>query len=432
MLDESPRPLSDREMEVLRLMATGASNQQIAHDLAISVNTVKVHIRNIFEKLSVASRTEATLYAIQAGWVQVGSTSASDQVPDASLPYPAEPDQVIHRSRTRRWLLLAGAPLVALLAVVVWFVAVAPSPVSSVPPTRSTNVSPAPARIRTRSPMLSPRAGLASVVYNLQVYAIGGETAAGLTGAVERYDPRADQWIPRASKPTPVRGVGAAVVRGKIYVPGGCTAGDVALNILEIYDPVDNTWTTGPNLPAPICEYAIASQEGQVYIFGGRDGTAYKANAYSFDPREGRWSALPAMPTARARAAAAVNDGRIFVVGGTNGTELATNEVFTPGKEAWAAWEKAASLPQSRAGHGLVAIGNSLYAVGGEHQAQSLGIAQYDVTTDTWTQLDFGGVELPGNAGVVELDASKILVLGGWTDKSITTEFTVRYQIFLP
>jgi DNA-binding NarL/FixJ family response regulator len=63
--------LSGREIEVLELVATGATNQEVARKLAISVNTVKVHMRNIFEKLEVQSRTEATMYALRQSWISL-------------------------------------------------------------------------------------------------------------------------------------------------------------------------------------------------------------------------------------------------------------------------------------------------------------------------------------------------------------------------
>src|SRR5687768_2264503 len=69
MADESP--LSEREADIMRQVVTGASNREIAITLAISPNTVKVHLRNIYEKLGVASRTEATLVVLREGWVEV-------------------------------------------------------------------------------------------------------------------------------------------------------------------------------------------------------------------------------------------------------------------------------------------------------------------------------------------------------------------------
>jgi LuxR family maltose regulon positive regulatory protein len=60
-------PLSDREREVLQLMATGASNQKIAETLVIAVNTVKRHARNIFDKLGVENRTQAVAQARALG-----------------------------------------------------------------------------------------------------------------------------------------------------------------------------------------------------------------------------------------------------------------------------------------------------------------------------------------------------------------------------
>jgi LuxR family maltose regulon positive regulatory protein len=60
-------PLSEREREVLELMATGASNQEIAETLIIAVNTVKRHARNIFDKLGVENRTQAVARARALG-----------------------------------------------------------------------------------------------------------------------------------------------------------------------------------------------------------------------------------------------------------------------------------------------------------------------------------------------------------------------------
>ncbi|MDF2627301.1 MAG: ATP-dependent transcriptional regulator [Symbiobacteriaceae bacterium] len=62
-------PLSDRELEVLRLIAEGASNQAIAERLFISINTVKKHTTNIFGKLGAESRTQATVQARLLGYL---------------------------------------------------------------------------------------------------------------------------------------------------------------------------------------------------------------------------------------------------------------------------------------------------------------------------------------------------------------------------
>jgi len=59
--------LSQREVEVLRLVAAGHSNQQIADQLVISLNTVRRHVSNVFDKTGVANRTEASVYARDRG-----------------------------------------------------------------------------------------------------------------------------------------------------------------------------------------------------------------------------------------------------------------------------------------------------------------------------------------------------------------------------
>jgi DNA-binding CsgD family transcriptional regulator/pimeloyl-ACP methyl ester carboxylesterase len=60
-------PISARELEVLRLLATGKSNQEIADELVISLNTVRRHVSNIFDKTGVSNRAQAVIYARDHG-----------------------------------------------------------------------------------------------------------------------------------------------------------------------------------------------------------------------------------------------------------------------------------------------------------------------------------------------------------------------------
>jgi len=62
--------LTEREMEVLKLIASGSSNQKIADQLVISVGTVKGHVSNILGKLHLADRTQAAIYAWKEGLIQ--------------------------------------------------------------------------------------------------------------------------------------------------------------------------------------------------------------------------------------------------------------------------------------------------------------------------------------------------------------------------
>lgn len=62
-------PLSDRELEVLRLAARGLTNKAIGVELDISDRTVQAHLARIYDKLQVASRTEAVMRAVALGWL---------------------------------------------------------------------------------------------------------------------------------------------------------------------------------------------------------------------------------------------------------------------------------------------------------------------------------------------------------------------------
>jgi NarL family two-component system response regulator LiaR len=69
-------PLTERELDVLRLIAQGGSNKEIAMKLSVSELTVRSHVSNILGKLHLASRTQAALYALQKGITSLGDIPA--------------------------------------------------------------------------------------------------------------------------------------------------------------------------------------------------------------------------------------------------------------------------------------------------------------------------------------------------------------------
>jgi NarL family two-component system response regulator LiaR len=75
----TPDPLTTRELDILRLIAQGQSNKEIAEKLVIATETVHAHVSNILSKLHLASRTQAALYALKAGIASV------DDIPDVSI-----------------------------------------------------------------------------------------------------------------------------------------------------------------------------------------------------------------------------------------------------------------------------------------------------------------------------------------------------------
>jgi NarL family two-component system response regulator LiaR len=67
--EKSAEPLTERETDVLRLLAQGKSNKEIARELHIAEQTVKTHVSHVLDKLEVPSRTQAALYAMRVGLV---------------------------------------------------------------------------------------------------------------------------------------------------------------------------------------------------------------------------------------------------------------------------------------------------------------------------------------------------------------------------
>jgi NarL family two-component system response regulator LiaR len=78
-LQPAPEALTDREMTVLRLIAQGLSNQEIADRISVSEPTVRTHVSRILGKLHVASRTQAALYAVREGLTDPDEAGAEEE-----------------------------------------------------------------------------------------------------------------------------------------------------------------------------------------------------------------------------------------------------------------------------------------------------------------------------------------------------------------
>jgi DNA-binding CsgD family transcriptional regulator/N-acetylneuraminic acid mutarotase len=430
--------LSERELEILRLVATGVSNKEIAQQLYISTNTVKVHLRNIFSKIGVVSRTEAAMFAVSNGLVPEIQTNGENQL-DASSDlqesytsvrgglFPPSSIQVTTAEPDRglfRWFWVLGA-LILIAAIFFGYQFLNREPaVVQASPTQN-NIPTSQARWQELSQMPTPRFGLALAAYGNQIYAIGGNLGQGVTNVVERYDTELGSWQTMAEKPTAVGDISAAVINGRIFIPGGKLANDTPTNVMEIYDPQRNLWTTGSPLPVATSAYAIATFEGRLYLFGGWDGKHFLNSVYEYDPSNDLWTTLPAMPTARAFAGAAISGERIYVLGGRNQDGiLNANESFLPNYESGSGdvWSDAVPLPEGRYGMGVTSLAGFIYIVGGAAQEKNeLPTLVFLPSNGTWSVSSNDITQPVVNPGVVSMEAFLYSIGGEYDGKPVAS-----------
>jgi len=471
-------PLSERELEILRLVATGAANKEIARQLVISPNTVKVHLRNIFVKIDVASRTEATLYALKIGLVKPESVTNPDEEPaigpavvglpgveredhlpadrDSSAVVNTKPSGRSGRPSLKIWQIL----LIILLALFLIGAGVmgtrllsprqSPTPMSA--PVDSTTNTPAEDQPVVETPVITqqswaaraslpaPRKGMGVADYQNDFYLIAGETASGIDGTVLRYQTQNDTWIELSSKPTPVSDVQAVLLGEKIYVPGGRLANEQTADCLEVYDPRQDHWETRASLPVPLSAYALATLEGKLYLFGGKNGSQYVSNVYIYDPVEDQWSEGTPLTSPRAYASAIASLGKIFVIGGYDGTHaLALNEAYFPARDEnhEAPWETLSPMPQGRYAMGAAHLVGTIYLAGGlgeDGEPASPSGLTYIEQSDQWAQLN--STPPPSEAYLSMLASGNFLyILGGEADNNLSAgnhSYQAIYTIVVP
>ncbi len=424
---QAENELSQREKDILRLVATGASNKEIAQQLYISPNTVKVHLRNIFAKIGVVSRTEATLYALKIGLVP-------DAVREQSNPQEGgetEAQQVAREDgRLADWLasLRSGRGLlglVLLILIVIGFSRTA----QLAPETGQTGA--APERWSQPAGLPLPLAGAAAERFEGIIYITGGENGQGVNGFVFAYDPNTNTWREKAAKPTPVDDARMVVLGERIYVPGGRLANGSMSNTVEVYDPRNDRWERAAPLPAALSGYALAAFEGRLYLFGGWDGSQYLDSVWMYDPQEDRWSSRQPLPEGKAWAAAAVLGSKIFVIGGeTEDGVRADFLAYYPNRDVndETAWEEKPSLPQPRKSLSAVTLADGIYIASGVNASDRLvaPILRFNETANTWEVLE-NPPQPPTVDMIVAASQTRLHLMGGTTN-GVAVQNHLAYQ----
>ncbi len=458
MVDEAE--LSEREQEILRLVATGASNKDIALKLLISPNTVKVHLRNIFTKIEVVSRTGATLYAIRQGLVSSpnnlpaanngidASTFADDAHPRDETSSPIsistfEETETSNKSalsqkaaagiRRRNIILVSGG---VILAIILAFIILRRAgwvglPVST--PTQPSIQANPEARWQVRPVLPEEVKSMAAAVYENELIIISGETPTGITGSVYQFDTTDGAWKDLATKPTPVADVTAVLLGEKIYVPGGRLTSGKMTQVLEVFDPRHDQWESKAPLPIAVSGYALAAWEGRLYLFGGWDGVHILASVYTYDPEQDRWTPRTTMPVARTYAGAAASNGKVFVIGGFDGKHaLPSNEVYFPDRDGTneTPWDERTPLQTGRYAMGITSLADIIYLVGGitdnPTDQQSL---QYIVQQDNWQP--FENPPSPAGSNLVQVAfQDQVMILGGQASDKIVNQFLSYHAIY--
>jgi DNA-binding CsgD family transcriptional regulator len=437
--------LSDRELEILKLVATGASNKEIARKLFISSNTVKVHLRNIFSKINAASRTEAAMYAVRIGLVEnalLQIPTAEDGIKNADgLEFTADDSillsqegllpKPVSKKRLLGYIILGVAVITVIILGIIFIPGNMIQANTSIQPT----VTPQVQWFELAGPPTS-RKGLAVVSYENSLYTIGGDNAGAITGVVEMYDPKTNIWKELSPKSTPVTDINAVSIGGLIYVPGGRLASGLPTDITEVYNPQSNQWTKSTSLPKALSAYSIAVYEGKIYVFGGWDGQQIVDNVYLFDPESKLWTEIPPMPTPRSYSGAVVVGTKIYVIGGWDGKQALTiNEVYQPDSTSQSSrWTQAAPLSSGRYAMGITNLANIIFVIGGTMSSD-------DFTTIALIpdETDWGQIDNPIEKGWISLGATNIgtrlYALGGINNEGLNNQmwsYQVLFTISLP
>jgi len=460
-MSEPGEPLSERELDVLRRLAVGESNKAIADGLSISPLTVKTHLRNIYTKLDVSTRTEALNVALQQRLITVVATTVataavdggpageSPAEPTPTLLLPAEdgtaaraapaPTSPLPSAVTgHRWRAVSLALLALLLLTAGAFAFVQwqgggllPAGATATPFVEQPLGE---SRWLSSRPLPAARAGRAVVALGLDVYAIGGETEDGVSDRVDVYDTRALVWRRAASKPTAVAAATAAELFGEIYVPGGRLASGQPTTVVEVYSPSQDAWRRAAPLPQPIAGGLTLADGGFLYLIGGQSTAGVLASVYLYDPAADSWRPVAELPGSRSEAAGGALTGQLYVVGGSDGAAGQPSCFsYDPPRDTWS---DCPDMLLPRVDAGATVLLNKLYVIGGTAADEATYGEVYDPNTRTWTVLNAPPDTFNWRAPGVTHVETRIYAVGGRRGDLLSDATLVysplTYQTYIP
>lgn len=267
--------LSERELQILLLVAQGLSNRQIAGQLDISDNTVKVHVRNIFAKINVASRTEASLYAVRHGLLVVENQLVAPAPIAEPPPTTTVPADVVRPTWVPRWGWVAVIGVVVLIGggALGWWM----TPTPAVPAIRQQ--SSAPTRWARIPAPPNPQPNQKLAVYAGQLYLFAGHQQTQWF----RWDAQTHTWVPRDALPFGVPPSAQTWADGAgLWVVGAGSGRDV-------WRWDGQQWQVQPALPVDVTVAGVVRVDGALWVLAHRASTPDTLLAWTLASQAQSW-----------------------------------------------------------------------------------------------------------------------------------------------
>jgi|GEM_PF-136023 len=453
---EPKEPLTERELEVVRLVATGASNKEIGAQLFVSPNTVRVHLRNIFTKLEAQSRTEVTMIAVRNGWVDVGratpaeenarsasSNQAGDALPPSPMPVPdarsrpsvngqtqvpeiaalresdhspldktAEPDIAASPAAISE----TQATTQAAETTTTVETAQQHTPVSAPPP--SGTLMPQPfAPVKPLEPLAQTTSAIVPVpVVSAQVI------PARITPVPVAPNPQLNAPLALWRRAVLVAAALLLVVGTILVLPRAPVETNAAGDSLTQESPgnasvalsPENTtrWYARTSVRTARARSAVTTAAGQIYVIGGDVEHQPSSDVLVYDPRYDTWLETSRKTTPVMNTGAAVVGNMIFVPGGTTPTERASS-VFEAYDVQSKTWTSLAPMPSKLAGHAVATFDDKIYVIGGQTASRVSGeVFMFDTRANRWSSL--ANLPTPRSQLAAVVANGRIYAVGGF------------------